>query len=54
MRNVSRAWAYETGLATGVELGRGRCMPMTDRNVLILLQIYPSTNIMNTLARIIS
>lgn len=21
MRNVSRAWAYETGLATGVELG---------------------------------
>ncbi|KAI9512337.1 histone deacetylase complex catalytic component RPD3 [Russula earlei] len=22
MRNVSRAWAYETGLATGVELGR--------------------------------
>jgi histone deacetylase 1/2 len=29
MRNVSRAWAYETGLATGVELGHGRCMPMT-------------------------
>lgn len=21
MRNVSRAWAYETGVATGVELG---------------------------------
>ena len=28
MRNVSRAWAYETGLATGVELGRGRYNPM--------------------------
>ena len=28
MRNVSRAWAYETGLATGVELGRGRCILM--------------------------
>lgn len=25
MRNVSRAWAYETGLAAGVELGPGRC-----------------------------
>ena len=24
MRNVSRAWAYETGLATGVELGPGK------------------------------
>lgn len=24
MRNVSRAWAYETGLAAGVELGAGR------------------------------
>lgn len=23
MRNVSRAWAYETGLAAGVELGPG-------------------------------
>lgn len=23
MRNVSRAWAYETGLAAGVELGSG-------------------------------
>lgn len=31
MRNVSRAWAYETGLATGVELGHGRCIPMADR-----------------------
>lgn len=24
MRNVSRAWAYETGLAAGVELGRSK------------------------------
>lgn len=23
MRNVSRAWAFETGLAAGVELGSG-------------------------------
>lgn len=23
MRNVSRCWAYETGLAAGVELGEG-------------------------------
>jgi acetoin utilization deacetylase AcuC-like enzyme len=23
MRNVSRAWAFETGLAVGVELGSG-------------------------------
>lgn len=23
MRNVSRCWAFETGLATGVELGAG-------------------------------
>lgn len=30
MRNVSRAWAYETGLATGVELGRGTCKLVTD------------------------
>lgn len=24
MRNVSRCWAYETGLAAGVELGEGK------------------------------
>jgi histone deacetylase 1/2 len=24
MRNVSRCWAYETGVATGVELGPGK------------------------------
>jgi histone deacetylase 1/2 len=27
MRNVSRAWAYETGLAAGVELGPGTRLP---------------------------
>jgi histone deacetylase 1/2 len=27
MRNVSRAWAYETGLAAGVELGPGKRSP---------------------------
>ena len=30
MRNVSRCWAYETGLAAGVQLGAGtylRTMP---------------------------
>lgn len=26
MRNVSRAWAYETGLAAGVELGPGKAI----------------------------
>ena len=26
MRNVSRAWAYETGLAAGVELGSGESL----------------------------
>jgi acetoin utilization deacetylase AcuC-like enzyme len=26
MRNVSRAWAYETGLAAGVELGPGNAL----------------------------
>lgn len=29
MRNVSRAWAYETGLAAGVELGPGMLMICT-------------------------
>jgi histone deacetylase 1/2 len=41
MRNVSRAWAYETGLATGVELGRGRCIPVTkmQRKLILYLDI---------------
>ena len=30
MRNVSRAWAYETGLAAGVELGAGAVSPNYD------------------------
>jgi hypothetical protein len=29
MRNVSRAWAFETGLAAGVELGPGKDLPHT-------------------------
>jgi histone deacetylase 1/2 len=28
MRNVSRAWAYETGVATGVELGPRKCIEL--------------------------
>jgi histone deacetylase 1/2 len=28
MRNVSRAWAFETGLAAGVELGPGIVIPI--------------------------
>ena len=30
MRNVSRAWAYETGLAAGVELGPGKSLLLRD------------------------
>lgn len=41
MRNVSRAWAYETGLATGVELGHGRCIPMADREEIHLFPDIP-------------
>ena len=33
MRNVSRAWAYETGLATGMELGAGQCPLLMERDV---------------------
>ena len=28
MRNVSRAWAFETGLAAGVELGPGKTLSL--------------------------
>lgn len=28
MRNVSRCWAYETGIAAGVELGDSECSPL--------------------------
>ena len=34
MRNVSRAWAYETGLAAGVELGSGTHSPSFDSFVM--------------------
>lgn len=33
MRNVSRAWAYETGLAAGVELGPGTKRRVQDKVV---------------------
>ncbi len=32
MRNVSRAWAFETGLAAGVELGPGNVYRFQQRN----------------------
>lgn len=32
MRNVSRAWAYETGLAAGVELGPGEYTILSSLN----------------------
>jgi hypothetical protein len=35
MRNVSRAWAYETGLAAGVELAPGWSLVRSSRLVLI-------------------
>ena len=28
MRNVSRCWAFETGLAAGVELGSGKLLEL--------------------------
>lgn len=57
MRNVSRAWAYETGLAAGVELGPG--MKHFRNNLLQIasssyLQKFPLMNIMNILALITS
>lgn len=36
MRNVSRAWAYETGLAAGVELGGGESL-VSDIKQLVLI-----------------
>jgi histone deacetylase 1/2 len=36
MRNVSRVWAYETGLAAGVELGPGMYHPSLNLNILTL------------------
>lgn len=37
MRNVSRAWAYETGLAAGVRLGKSEFL-------LILGVLFPSAH----------
>ncbi len=34
MRNVSRAWAYETGLAAGVELGRSKWLFVDEFTIL--------------------
>ena len=39
MRNVSRAWAYETGVATGVELGPRKLIEFTARNSLLMFQL---------------
>ena len=41
MRNVSRCWAYETGLAAGVELGKG----MNAFHVSTLLDLTPLASI---------
>ena len=37
MRNVSRAWAYETGVATGVELGPRMSIELVARTLLFTL-----------------
>ena len=37
MRNVSRAWAYETGVATGVELGPRKSIEPVARTSLFML-----------------
>lgn len=50
MRNVSRCWAFETGLAAGVELGHGMLpVPHLFCLALKLFQRYPSTSIMSIL-----
>lgn len=38
MRNVSRAWAFETGMAVGVELGAG-----TNHSLIIMLNARTSS-----------
>lgn len=40
MRNVSRAWAYETGLAAGVELGPGEKLCFSDCSLLLIDHTY--------------
>lgn len=54
MRNVSRAWAYETGLAAGVELGSGTLFCFLVKLIAgvdcwLYLKKSLSTNIMSTL-----
>lgn len=43
MRNVSRCWAYETGLAAGVELGEGKLRMIVNRvrPSLVILSLFP-------------
>jgi histone deacetylase 1/2 len=38
MRNVSRAWAYETGVATGVELGPRKSIELVARTLVFTLK----------------
>lgn len=42
MRNVSRCWAYETGLAAGVELGEGKFRMIGNRvrPRLVIVSLY--------------
>lgn len=55
MRNVSRAWAFETGLAAGVELAPGKQFAhIVPRPVLILCQTFLSTNTTSTSDRIMN
>lgn len=52
MRNVSRAWAFETGLAVGFELGSGLFVLFSSLLLLTFLQQrFRLTNITNTLAQ---
>lgn len=58
VKSVSRTWAYETGLAAGMELGRGmcRCRPKFSMNVKLIdrAQICLTMNIGNTMGQITS
>ena len=50
MRNVSRAWAYETGLAAGVQLGAGAFFILCNNlQQLTPFETSPLTNIMSIL-----
>jgi acetoin utilization deacetylase AcuC-like enzyme len=57
MRNVSRAWAYETGLAAGVELGPGivlSSLASPNNKFTKDWQKFLLTNIMSILAQTMS